>query len=86
MPVRQLITRAPAVAFENSSLREAADLMVTEGVGRLPVVTQADPSKVIAILTRSDLLSAHGRRINEDDKVHPRMKMALSRKAIRLPY
>jgi H+/Cl- antiporter ClcA len=63
--VRQLLKRPPAVAFDNSSLREAADLMVTEGVGRLPVVTRADPGKVIGILTRSDLLSAHARRLDE---------------------
>ncbi len=36
--VRDLLERAPAVAFADSSLREAADLMVMEGIGRLPVV------------------------------------------------
>ena len=84
-PVRSLLKRAPAVAFENSSLREAADLMVTTGIGRLPVVTQANPSKVLGILTRSDLVSAHARRLSEDDHVHPRMKIASIRKALRLP-
>jgi CBS domain-containing protein len=85
VPVRSLLKRAPAVAFENSSLREAADLMVTTGIGRLPVVTQANPSKVLGILTRSDLVSAHARRISEDDHVHPRLKIASVRKALRLP-
>src|SRR4029079_12429041 len=33
--IRSLLRRPPAVAFENSSLREAADLMVKESVGRL---------------------------------------------------
>ena len=84
-PVRNLLKRAPAVAFETSSLREAADLMVTAGVGRLPVVSQAERSQVVGILTRSDLLTAHGRRIDEDDHVHPRMKMSSIRKALRLP-
>jgi CBS domain-containing protein len=84
--IGQLVERPPAVAFENSSLREAANLMVTENVGRLPVVAPAEPSKVVGILTRSDLISAHGRRLNEDDHVHPRMKMRpLIRKAIRFP-
>jgi CBS domain-containing protein len=64
--VRRLLKRAPAVAFDNSSLREAADLMVREGVGRLPVVTRAEPGKVVGILTRSDLLSAHARRLDEN--------------------
>jgi CIC family chloride channel protein len=84
-PIRDLLRRAPAVAFENSSLREAADLMVKEGIGRLPVVSQADPAKVLAILTRSDLLSAHGRRLHEDDHVHPRLKVSLVRRALRGP-
>ena len=64
--VRELLDRAPAVAFADSSLREAADLMVREGIGRLPVVAQGNPHQVIGILTRSDLLSAHGRRLGED--------------------
>ncbi len=64
--VRDLLERAPAVAFADSSLREAADLMVVEGIGRLPVVAQAAPDKVIGILTRSDLLSAHAQRLHED--------------------
>jgi len=69
----------PAVAFEGSSLREAADLMVTAGIGRLPVVTQAEPGKVIGILTRSDLLSAHARRLNENDHIAP-SRLPLNRK------
>ncbi|MGC4070170.1 MAG: chloride channel protein [Polyangiaceae bacterium] len=66
--VRQLLKRPPAVAFDNSSLREAADLMVKEDVGRLPVVTRAQPRQVVGILTRSDLLSAHARRLDENNR------------------
>jgi CBS domain-containing protein len=63
--VRDLIRRPVAVAFDDSSLREAADHMVQEGVGRLPVVSRADPRKPIGMLTRSDLLAAHRRRLEE---------------------
>ena len=66
--VGDLLQRAPAVAFDDSSLREAADLMVTEGIGRLPVVSRVAPTRVLGILTRSDLLSAHARRLNENDQ------------------
>ena len=41
--------------------------MVREGVGRLPVVSREDPRKVVGMLTRSDLLSAHRRRLEEID-------------------
>jgi hypothetical protein len=37
--------------------------MVTEGVGRLVVVDRKDPGKPTGILTRSDVLGAHGRRL-----------------------
>ncbi|XXT84476.1 chloride channel protein [Sorangium sp. So ce281] len=62
--IRHLVRRPPAVVFEDSSLREAADHMVTEGVGRLPVVSRHAPRKVLGILTRSDLLDAHRSRID----------------------
>jgi H+/Cl- antiporter ClcA/CBS domain-containing protein len=63
--VRELVHRPPAVVFPDSSLREAADHMVREGVGRLAVVERDEPGKAIALLTRSDLLAAHRRRLEE---------------------
>lgn len=65
--VESLIDRPLAVAFEDSSLREAADLMVSQGVGRLPVVSRAEPSRLLGMLSRSDLLSAHARRLAENE-------------------
>lgn len=73
--VKHLLTRPLAVAFEDSSLREAADLMVKEGVGRLPVVTRAQPALVVGILTRSDLLSAHADRLNDTIQRQPRISI-----------
>jgi CIC family chloride channel protein len=63
MAAGELIRRPPAVIFPDNSLREAADHMVRENVGRLPVVERTDPRRVIGILTRSDLLQAHERRL-----------------------
>ncbi|HYK01438.1 MAG TPA: CBS domain-containing protein [Thermoanaerobaculia bacterium] len=60
-----LIRRPPAVIFPDNSLREAADHMVRENIGRLPVVERDDPRRVIGIITRSDLLRAHERRLAE---------------------
>ena len=60
-----LVKRPVAVAYEDSSLREAADHMVREGVGRLPVVSRAQPGVVLGILTRSDLLAAHRQRLDD---------------------
>ena len=63
--VRDLIHRPLAVVFEDTSLREAADHMLQEEVGRLPVVSRDEPRKPVGILTRSDLLAAHRRRLEE---------------------
>jgi H+/Cl- antiporter ClcA len=77
--VGHLLKRPPAVAFEDSSLREAADLMVKEGVGRLPVVNRVQPGKVVGMLTRSDLLSAHSRRLDENAQRQPPIRMPFAR-------
>ena len=64
--IGDLVRRPPAVVFLDSSLRDAADHMVREGVGRMPVVSREDPRKVVGIITRSDLLEAHARRLREE--------------------
>jgi predicted transcriptional regulator len=62
-PVSTLIRRPPIVVNPDHSLREAADLMVTADVGRLVVVESSAPHRMVGILTRGDLLSAHLRRL-----------------------
>jgi chloride channel protein, CIC family len=64
LALSEILHRQLAVVYEDSSLREAADHMLSEGVGRLPVVSRAEPDKVIGILTRSDILGAHQRRLD----------------------
>jgi CBS domain-containing protein len=61
--VRELIRRLPVVVFEDHTLRDAADHMVREGVGRLPVVSRERQTRVVGMISRSDLLSAHTRRL-----------------------
>jgi len=74
--IESLIKRPPVVVFEDNTLRDAADQMVVERVGRLPVVTREDPRRLVGIISRSDLLEAHA----------PRLKAArLSGRVRRLP-
>ena len=61
--VRDVVKRAPVVIFEDSTLRDAADHMVREGVGRLAVVSRAHPRHVAGMISRSDLLAAHAPRL-----------------------
>jgi H+/Cl- antiporter ClcA len=64
LTVGRLVSRRPAVVFEDNTLREAADHMVHEGVGRLPVVSRDEPHRVVGIISRSDLLAAHQHRLD----------------------
>ena len=72
--VADLLHRPPSVAFDDSSLREAADHMLRENVGRLPVVRRDAPRTPVGFLTRSDILAAHHRRLDEI-RVNPGLAM-----------
>lgn len=63
--LRTLIRRAPTVVTGRHSLRDAADKMVQAKVGRLPVLADDGSGRVVGIISRSDLLAAHERRLDE---------------------
>jgi CBS domain-containing protein len=70
-PIRSLLDRPPVVIYDDSTLREAADQMVREKVGRLPVVKRDDPRTVVGMITRSDLLGAHAARLASEQRSAP---------------
>ncbi len=51
------------MVYEDNTPRDAADHLVLQGVGRLPVVRRDNSRKVIGMLSRSDLLGAHAPRL-----------------------
>src|SRR5206468_12870144 len=59
-----LLRRPPVIAYDDNTLRDAADHMVNHDIGRLPVIERAT-GNLIAMVTRSDILSAHRRRLRE---------------------
>lgn len=63
--VGDLVRRSPLVVMESHSAREAADHMVEEDVGRLIVIADDDPWRMVGIITRGDLLAAHKQRLRE---------------------
>ncbi len=69
--VGDLARPGPAVVYDDSSLREAADHMVTERVGRLPVVSRSEPRRVLSILTRSDVIAVLARRLKAEERAAP---------------
>ena len=80
-PVRGVIKRQAAVVFDDSSLRDAADHMARENVGRLPVVARDEPDRVIGIVTRSDLIAAHARRLDGERLREPHYRLPRVRAA-----
>lgn len=78
--VREVIRRAPVVVYDDSSLRDAADQMVMEEVGRLPVVTREDSLRVVGIISRSDLLSAHRPRLTAAKRARRVRRIGVRRK------
>jgi H+/Cl- antiporter ClcA/CBS domain-containing protein len=61
-----LISREPITAYPWESSRTAAERMAQHGVGRLPIVAPDDPRKIVGIVTRSDLLKARARVLDEE--------------------
>jgi CIC family chloride channel protein len=63
-PLRALVRRKPVVITDDGNLREAVGRMARAGVGRLPVVDRAS-GRLCGILSRSDVLKAEVRRLDE---------------------
>ena len=83
--VREVVKRPPAIVFADSSLRDAIDHLVGEGVGRLPVVSRADPRRIVGIVTRGDLVAVHARRADAARRSEPRYRVGL-RQAVPAPH
>ncbi|HET7299135.1 MAG TPA: chloride channel protein [Oleiagrimonas sp.] len=85
--IGDMIKREPITVFENHSLRDAADHMVANGIGRLIVVDHNNPHSVIGILTRGDLLRGHTQRLKESNESsrHIRIRQAVRRRPVHAP-
>ncbi len=66
--IEEIIIHPPIVIYEDCSARQAIDQMARHNIGRLPVISKEDNGKIIGILTRSDLLAAHSRNLDEHSK------------------
>jgi H+/Cl- antiporter ClcA/CBS domain-containing protein len=76
--IGDLVHHPLAVAYQDTNMREAADHMVREKVGRLIVVERENPNHVLGMIRRQDVLAAHKLRLdhlNKEERVlHPRQK------------
>jgi CBS domain-containing protein len=74
----EMILRPPIVVHPDVTLREAADHMVNHDIGRLPVI-ERQSARLIGIITRSDLLSAHRGRIKQSRDRGPGIRLTMGR-------
>jgi CBS domain-containing protein len=58
----ELIHRPPVIVYPDVTLRDAADHMANHDIGRLPVIDR-NTARIIGMITRSDVLSAHRRKL-----------------------
>ncbi len=64
-------TRDPIVAYEDELIRDAVGRMLSNGIGRLPVVAREDPGRLVGYLGRSGVVAAR-QRLLEDENLRER--------------
>jgi chloride channel protein, CIC family len=84
--LRQLLMRTLKFVYDDCTVRQAADHLVNHNIGRLPVVLRRQPSQLVGIVTRSDVLSAYRGRMKQDETQRPAIRVSrLSKKIRRIP-
>ena len=62
-----MMSSPPIVAFAEETCRTAVERMVQTGVGRLVVVDPDNESRILGIVTRSDVLKSRARLVDEEE-------------------
>lgn len=65
--VSQVMARKVTVLTPDQTLADAANMMAHQGVGRLPVVDPSDRSRVVGIVSRSDVLRSYPTDLAPDE-------------------
>jgi len=63
--IDDLIKNPLVMAYEDNTISEAANLMAEHELTRLPIVSRKEKNKIVAVLSRSDILKARKKKINE---------------------
>jgi CIC family chloride channel protein len=61
--VRDIATKDPIVCYPSDTLNQALRRLGTREVGRIPVVSEEDPGKVVGLLRRSDILRGYSQAL-----------------------
>lgn len=80
----EILARPPKFVYSDCTARQAATHMVNHNIGRLPVVLRNEPTRLIGIVTRSDILSAYRRHIDENEAKRPEIRLPAVPRNLRL--
>ena len=73
--IAELVNRPLKFIYDDCTVRQASDHMVNHEIGRLPVVLRGQPSKLIGMLTRSDVMAVYLRRIESARREQPTLNV-----------
>jgi H+/Cl- antiporter ClcA len=86
LTIAEIMRRDLVVAYPEESCRTAAERMAQFDVGRLPVVSVAQPTRLLGIVTRSDLLKPRERHVRDEQERERLIGFKLfTRPALRAP-
>lgn len=66
-PVGELVNREVVTIHPEATLHDAIALLLKRNIGRMPVVSRADPRQVVGYLGRADILAARSRLHDEEE-------------------
>lgn len=81
--IADLIRMLPKFVYDDCTVRQAADHMVNHDLGRLPVISRAQPATVVGIITRSDVLSVYRHRLKDTELQKPSLRVLDFRRGTR---
>jgi CIC family chloride channel protein len=64
LKVEDIATTSPIVAYANQSLYEALIRVGAKDVGRIPVVDREDPTRLLGVLRRHDIIKAYRKKLS----------------------
>jgi H+/Cl- antiporter ClcA/CBS domain-containing protein len=70
-----LVRQPVKFVYDDCSVRQAVDHMVNHDIGRLPVVSRRDRCTVVGIVTRSDILAAHRKSLDDVSPEKPSLTL-----------
>lgn len=80
----EILNKPLSVVYPENTLKDSLDLMAESEVSRLPVVEKSNPQKIIAILSRSDILKERRKYLKKQSHYERSLDLSvLSRKILK---